>query len=444
MKVLVVDMTHGGKKIALEFLKAGTDKVYAYDIYKTLPTDDVINLSRKGIIFVDNVIEDDDLLIVAPVHSTVKGENQITHHDAVQILLSPKIQVPVIEVTGVKGKTSTVWMLKEIFKELNPLVLSSLGIEAVVGGENHVLEKNISITPANIVRAWELAEDLDIGIGIFEASLGGTGLANVGILTNLAENYPIANNTKTAGEAKKQIFKSDIVACEYNAFKSNYSDFKEKIVTFGYDKDNTAVNVGAVNVKFGLNKTSFKVIVNNLKTIKNGYLSTEFNITTFAPAEHHLNNVLAAICGSLILEVPIKTIQRGLKNYRGVKGRTSIKKMGNINIIEEINPGINVKAIEKSFKMISQYEDCAVILGGKYGITCEEIDEEKAVNFLNRTSENINLILVDDLGMSIKSRLIRSYKYFKTVNQGIKSATEDGFKNILLIYRSNFSEINKR
>ncbi|GAB4313767.1 MAG: coenzyme F430 synthase [Methanobacteriaceae archaeon] len=444
MKVLVVDMTHGGKKIALDFLKAGADKVYAYDIYKTLTPDDVINLTRKGIIFVDNIFKEDDLLIVAPVHSTVKEENQITHHEAVQLLLSPKMQVPVIEVTGVKGKTSTVWMLKEIFKELNPLVLSSLGVEAVVEGENHVLEDNISITPANIVRAWELAEGLDIGVCIFEVSLGGTGLAHVGILTNLAEDYPIASNTKTAGEAKSQIFRSNMVACEYNAFKSNYSNFHEKIVTFGYGKNMELVNVGASNVRFGLNETCFKVVVNHLKTIKNEYLSMEFNISTFAPAEHHLNNVLAAICTSLILEVPIETIQRGLKNYRGVKGRTSIKQIGNINIIEEINPGINVKAIEKSFKMISQYGDFAVILGGKYGITCEEIDEENAADFLNKTSENIKLILTDDLGMSIKSKLIRSFEYFKTVNQAVEFAAKEDFENILLIYRSNYSEINKR
>jgi len=444
MKVLVVDMTHGGKKIALEFLKAGADKVYAFDIYKTLKEDDMVKLRKKGLIFVDSIFKDEDLLIVAPVHSTVAEENQISHHDAVKLLLSHKIHVPVIEVTGVKGKTSIVWMLKEIFKEFNPLVLSSLGVEAVVDGENYVLENNISITPANIMRAWNLAKNLDIKVCIFEVSLGGTGMADIGILSNLAENYPIANNTKTAAEAKSQIFKSKIVACEYDAYKSNYSNFHEKIVTFGYGKNKATVNVGATNVIFGLNETSFKVVVNNLKTINNGYLSTEFNIKTFAPAEHHLNNVLAAICTSLIFEVPIKNIQRGLKNYRGIKGRTSIREIGNVTIIEEINPGINVKAIEKSFKMISQYEDFAVILGGKYGITCEEINEEKAVNFLNKTSENIKLILTDEVGMSIKSKLIRSFEYFKTVNQAVESAAKDGFKNILLIYRSNYKEINKR
>ncbi len=157
----------------------------------------------------------------------------MTHHEAVGFLLKDKINIPIIEVTGVKGKTSIVWMLKEIFKDLNPLVLSSLGVEVFEDGEWKVLKRDISITPASIIEAWKLAEDYEKGICIFETSLGGTGLADVGILTNLAEDYPIANNSRTASDAKRQIFKSKAVACEIDSFNSKYSEFKEKTNTFG-------------------------------------------------------------------------------------------------------------------------------------------------------------------------------------------------------------------
>jgi len=444
MKVLIVDMTHGGIKIALEFLKKDLDKVYAYDIYKTLKKEDINVLTKKGLIFVDKIPDEEDLLVVAPVHSTVEEKNQITHHEAVKLLLSTRIKVPVIEVTGVKGKTSVVWMLKEIFKEQNPLVLSSLGIEALIDDKTHLLVNNISITPANIIKACKLAENFEIGIFILETSLGGTGLADVGILTNLAEDYSIASGTKTASMAKSQIFNSKMVACDYDAFKSKYSRFSQKTITFGYKDDLTKVDVGASNVNFGLDNTHFKAVINNLKTINGRLLNTEFDVSTFAPAEHHLNNVLSAVCASLILEVPIKTIQRGLKNYRGIKGRTSIKKIGKITIIEEINPGINVKAVEKSFEMISPYKDCAVILGGRYGITCEEINEEMAADFLDNTPKNIKLILTDDLGRSIKSKINRNAEYHRNIDDALESAMASGSKTILLIYRSNFADINMR
>ena len=116
------------------------------------------------------------LTVVSPVHcdleSKIGGDNgrlrqgnikMMTHHEAVGFLLKNRIDVPVIEVTGVKGKTSVVWMLKEIFKDLNPLVLSSLGVEILKNekGEfkHHFLKRNISITPASILESFNLVCD---------------------------------------------------------------------------------------------------------------------------------------------------------------------------------------------------------------------------------------------------------------------------------------------
>ena len=170
--------------------------------------------------------------IVAPVHCKLESKVNMTHHEAVGFLLKDKINIPVIEVTGVKGKTSVVWMLKEIFKDYNPLVLSSLGVEVLEDSDWKVLKQNISITPASIIEAWKLAEDYEIGICIFETSLGGTGLADVGILTNLAEDYPIAGGFGSASDAKLQIFNSRIVVCEQDSFNSKYHEFQMKTNTF--------------------------------------------------------------------------------------------------------------------------------------------------------------------------------------------------------------------
>lgn len=446
MNTLIVDMTHGGKLIASEFSKLDNFNVFALDIYDTLSQKEKLSLEKKGInlvkkSFLDEInYKGDNFLIVAPVHCNIESEVHMTHHEAVEFLMKDNINIPIIEVTGVKGKTSVAWMLKEIFKDLNPLILSSLGVEVVENGKSNILKHDISITPASIIDAWQLAKDYETRICIFETSLGGTGLADAGILTNIAENYTIASGKKTASQAKAQIFKSKLLACDFDSLNAFYPDLRENANTFGI---NDNANVHAYNIKFGLDETSFNVEVNDLKTMDGTILNTSFDISTFAPAEHHLNNVLSAICASLILKTPVDQIKSGLKNFKGIDGRTSIKDYQGSKIIEEINPGINVTAIKKSVKMIESFERSTVIFGGKYGITCEEIDENSTVEFFNGMNNEIQLILVDELGKNIKSRIKRKYKY-TDFNNAIDEAVKMNSKMILLIYRSNFSDITLR
>ena len=444
MNTLIVDMTHGGKLIASEFSKLDEFNVSALDIYGTLSPDEKVYLEKKGINFVEKSFLDevnDDYLIIAPVHCNIESKIDMTHHEAVKFLMKDKINVPVIEVTGVKGKTSTVKMLAEIFKDLNPLILSSLGVEVIENGESTILKKNISITPASIIEAWQLAKDYEnTGICIFETSLGGTGLADAGILTNIAENYPIASKGKTASQAKAQIFKSKIVACDFDSYNQFYLNFSENRVTSGIIRE---ANVHASNIIFGLDETSFTAEISNLQTIDGDLLNIKFDISTFAPAEHHLNNVLGAICAASILKTPVNQIKMGLKNFKGINGRTSITNYKGISIIEEINPGINVTAIKKSVEMVQDLENPVVIFGGKYGVTCEEIDEKATAKFFNSIEPRIQLILVDELGKNITNMIKRKYKYTNFDN-AIDEAVGMNSKMVLLIYRSNFSDLARR
>ncbi|MGF7118678.1 coenzyme F430 synthase [Methanobacterium oryzae] len=453
MNVLVVDMTHGGVLIASEFSKLPDYNVFALDLYNTLRNEEKISLGQKGIKFVNKKFLSEinrenstngaprvDILVIAPIHCNLETEVHITHHEAIKFLMKDKINVPVIEVTGVKGKTSVVWMLKEIFKNLNPLVLSSLGAEILENGKSDILKQNISITPASIIETWEMTNGHEnIGISIFETSLGGTGLADVGILTNIAEDYSIASGEKSASIAKAQIFNSKMIACDFDSYNQYYSNFNENVNTFGYNGS----NVSASKIKFDLFKTTFKVKVANLKTRNGDLTNTEFDVETFAPAEYHLNNVLCAICASLTLNVPINQIKKGLKEFKGIKGRSSIREYKDSKIIEEINPGINVTAIKKAVEMISSYENPTLIFGGKYGVTCEEINEISASEFLNTLNEDIHLILVDELGKNIKNNIKRKNTYISDINKAVKYAVSLS-EMILLIYRSNFSDLNNR
>ena len=197
-------------------------------------------------------------------------------------------------------------------------------------------------------------------------------------------------------------------------------------------------------IRFGFDETTFKVDIVDFKTLENDILNDSIELSTFAPAPIHVSNVLAALSASLTLEVPVEKIKEGFKNFRGVKGRTSIKEYKGMRVIEEMNPGLNVTAVKKALDMMKDMEDVGVIFGGKYGVTCEEIDEESVSKVLDEINDDNYLILVDELGSSLKNILKRKYEYYSDLNDAMGCAVENKCSNILLIYRSNFSDIKKR
>ena len=466
-----------------------------------------LNINKEFSEKTPNYLEKD--LIINPIHSplnisnlldeasedlklNIDEKNQfsnsfeiLSHHSATKLVLSSwsekakKENVDCIEITGVKGKTSVAYMLKEIMleNEKDTLLLSSLGAHLFKNDlnkgelEDIVLMKNISITPANIINTIQYANNinpkhsheesfedlLNYDVSIFENSLGVCGLGDVGVLTNIVENYTIARGSSNAREAKKQVFNCPMVVIEEETLKEHYPKeseiFSGRINTFSiYDSSS---NVFAQSIDYNLNQSKIKVRYHDLKVLgneksKNG----EIIIKTFAPGRHHVLNALTALTVALTLGIDDEAIQKGLENFNGIEGRTHLTKVGDSIIIEEINPGINTKAIESSIGMIRNIEDYHIIIGGRYGITCEEIDEDKLSDFLNAymmENPDVNLILTDELGLSIKKKLDKlnntgknqTIKYIESYEEAQNKAIMEN-KNILFIYRSNYSQISKR
>ena len=132
---------------------------------------------------------------------------------------------------------------------------------------------------------------------------------------------------------------------------------------------------------------------------------------------------------------------RSVENYKGIPGRTNKKTMQNSIIIEEINPGLNTQAIKESINMIKDLDDYYVSIGGDYGITCEEIDEEKLTQYLNNV--NIDLILTGELGLSISKKTTQNYLYFENYEDIYDLAIKNN-KNLLFIYRSDYRKLSQR
>lgn len=546
MNVFLVDLTHGGVKISSELAKSGKyEKVFAYDIYNTLKKEDEDLLNTYDV----NIIKDLDSfknqiksnsisniesnnthkdLIINPIHSSLNvkellieisgsidsnedvilGQYEIlNHHEATELVLrnwkeeTKNQNIKTIEITGVKGKTSASFLLKEIFIENNKdtLLLSSLG--AYLFRKNNdsqqkiILQKNISITPANIISTIQLAKkianpkcntfpicdknkdldemiedeiiseeyndnpykDLNYDMAVFENSLGICGLADIGILTNLVENYSIAKGSSNAREAKKQVFKSPLVVINYETLNEFYKDEKEKYSNKinSFSLDNADANVFCESIDYDIDNTNIKITYHNLRTIDNKLTNGKLNIDSFAPGSHHVSNILSAATTALALGIDEETIQNALSKFKGIDGRTNVRQIDgtDLRIIEEINPGINTKAIESSINMIKDIDDYYIIIGGKYGVTCEEIDEDKLSKFLQEymmNNPNTNLILTDELGASLETKISSlnekgefKIDFIEDYQEAQNKAIDDN-KNILFIYRSNYSQVSKR
>jgi UDP-N-acetylmuramyl pentapeptide synthase len=202
-----------------------------------------------------------------------------------------------------------------------------------------------------------------------------------------------------------------------------------------------------------------KISYHDLKTIDGESINGNLNICSFAPGPHHILNILASATTALALGIDEETIQNALSNFKGIDGRTNVREIdgGNgLRIIEEINPGINTKAIESSIKMIKDIDNYYILIGGKYGVTCEEIDEDKLSKFLHEyltNNPNTNLILTDELGKSLENKISslndkddknRFKIKFIEDYQEAQNIAIDNNKNILFIYRSNYSQVSKR
>ena len=84
-------------------------------------------------------------------------------------------------------------------------MLTSSGLISI-GKHVEVLEQRASIAPATILRLSKMKGNWDYGI--FECSLGGTGLADIGIVTNMHEEYRIAGGTRSSTAGKMQMVRS--------------------------------------------------------------------------------------------------------------------------------------------------------------------------------------------------------------------------------------------
>ena len=248
------------------------------------------------------------------------------------------------------------------------------------------------------------------------------------------DNLSAAGQFETYLNVPKRLINKRVKDC-FNSINNknvNLFSFESKI------ENNIKSNLYLKDYNIKLNKSTLKIETNDLKTITGKIINEKFTIETFAPSKYQIYNVLACVCVALSSNISPNQIKDRLSNYKGIKGRSSVKVKNNVNIIEEINPGLNVTAVKKAIFMGLNLDNPCIILGGEYGITCEEIDEKelaKTIDEILDTNPKMNLILTDKLGLGIKKYSKQNFTYIKSPNDSIDFAINNQISNIIFIYR---------
>lgn len=434
--VLISDANHGGLILLEEYYKYTQNNLFFYDIYNKLTENEKEYYhERYSVTFLslDEIKEDEDNYVkINPIHMPPVIKTDYTHHEFVSYLLNKKgYKFKLIQVTGVKGKTTVVNLLRSLLSDFNILTLDSNSLTY----NDNILMKNLSITPASIITAINKVKEKgvlnEIDYCIFEVSLGVIPNGFISVLTNIIEDYKIAKNSSSASIAKKSVFTSDFILCDYDSFNKYYKDEKN-VYTVSLDNENS--DIYSKDIKYNIDHTTFKL----------NYFDNNYDIQHFALSDFYINNLLFAISVALLVGIHIENVNSHLKNSINIKGRNSYQYINDTLIIEDINPGLNTTSIKKCIDNLKRFnEKYVIILGGDYGITCEEIDETKLSNYLKSINYE-KIVFTGELGNNIRKILNKDYLFFDTLNDALTYTLENyNEKLIQIIYRSEYHRNNE-
>ncbi len=364
-KVAVLDAIHGARTIAQRMACCGLE-AEALEVYHHTHS-----VARYD-------------LVVAPVHlppgnpvlaeARRLGKRVITHHQAVGELLGPELEsdpaLKVFEVTGTHSKTTTVLLLSKILSA-NRLVIShtTRGIELWSGGSSRLLHHGLSITPGNAIPA--MAEAISSGADalVLETSLGGTGLADFGVLTSFSGDYMIAGRTKWASTAKLQMV---ALAKRGSRLVANTDVRISPDISFGSN--------GRVRAEPG--RIHFGEMGHNIR------LGEDLDFPSYQTA------LAAAAATAHAAGIDANDIVSSLEGFDGFGGRMKIDRRESLTVYDCSNSGLKLSDVKRALDNASGGM-LGMVVGEEAETVCEGMDVPGLVELLRiRRKEIGHLVLV--------------------------------------------------
>lgn len=362
-RLAVLDTIHGAGLIA-ERMRARGIEAAAFEVYHNVP-----DLSGFD-------------LVVAPVHlsprnpaheETVRlGKRLITHHRAVGELLRGDRDFRAFEVTGTRGKTTTALILARVLSVRGKVVShTTRGIEVWKGGRSEVLVSGLSIAPANVIRAFDAAEEYDAANLVSEISLGGTGLADFGLLTSFAGDYKVAGESLWASTAKLQMVSlskrgSKLIAGEDVKISAD--------LTFGPGPrgqvwcDGREILAGGEKAPLDLG---------------DGIDPNSYNAA-----------ISGAAAAALAAGFDLEEVASGLEGFEGLGGRMKAGLQDGISVLDNSNSGLRASGVEAALDLIRGGGRLALVAGEEAETVCEGMDLQALTEILERRRRDIDILVL--------------------------------------------------
>ena len=442
-RVVVLDLTHGGAVIARKLTKIAAS-VTGIDVYKTLSPEELEALEHEGIRSSEepqNVSGFD--ILIAPVHldpsypmlveAAKNNIPVISHHAAAGEIIRGALKgCTVIEITGTRAKTSTSVLLAEILSR-NKKVIShtSRGLED--WSKRRIIKNGLSITPASILRAIDVVEEAGIkpDVFIFEISLGGTGSADIGVISTIADDYKIANNTKLASEAKRMMIldakQGSTLVINYDALRYFGACRRDVTIISFSDSVNAAANVYYENIghyggtiAYFIGKRKGKI------TIKG---SQDYDLLSYKTA------FVCASAVALAMDIEPDQIELSLQEFKGAKGRMRKTALYGRTLIDNSNSGMDIKSAEKALEYAKLEKGRIVmVLGEEAKEECEGLDPSKVEWFIEKHLDEIySLVLVGERMKPLVRKNINKIYHAGDLSEGIEIAQQlTGEKDIII------------
>lgn len=362
MEALVLDMTHGGFIIAERLVDLGW-KVSCVDVYHNSTEECRERLEAKGLKALDESPPGHFDVVFMPAHcpdsfiGDAVCDKRMTFTEAVGMLIDDDLPFR-IEVTGVKGKTSTCYLVAHALSYIGKKVFlhSSRGQGPYEG--THKVTACRSIAPPFILELPDKGYDVVIS----EVSLGGSGKADIAVITNLVDDYGIAKDTRKASEAKAQALTSKV-----NIVRKDEEDLWSRLrpdVRLTTYSDNCHV-IGTQKLGEPL-RIEFTYAGRKAQALLDGsYLSRQY-----LPSIDIALKVLEA------LDVPLEDVIGSLESFRGVPGRGEVSGKEGCWRITERNPGISHISIGMTMgclKELGALDGCFVVVDPVSKKVCDKM-----------------------------------------------------------------------
>lgn len=403
LKVAVLDLTHGGAVIARK-LKNIVSEIAAVDVYKKLDVGELDALENCGIRTSREPLDASDFdIIIAPVHldsnypmlkdALSNNIPVLSHHAAVgQILSGYNLKnKTLVEITGTKAKTSTAILLAQILSVEKKVVShTSRGIEDWSTGK--IVKKGLSITPASVLSALDAMMESGVEFDVFisEISLGGTGCADIGVITTIANDYKIANNTRLASDAKRQMILNakpgSSVVVNNDAlrfFGTCRRDLNIISFTESIDASCNVYYEDEKTIAYYLNKKHGRIGLPDAQA---------YDITAYKTA------FVCAVAAALAMDTGADAIRRALCEFSGAEGRMKKTTLDGRTLIDNSNSGMDIRVAEKALDF-SKAEGgrIVMVLGEEAKEVCEGLDPSGVEQFIRKHLDELAaLVLVGE------------------------------------------------